>query len=211
MLSKAALPLDVEFDLQVSTACRKARVRQHVAVQYNTAPRPAHMQLWPFLACKTNVRTCLRPHPVPLFVCYGAGRTAHAAAQPEAVQLVRRGAGCRTGGRLGCRIVRQPGGSESQPCSTKVTTQMLAAESCMDVDRTALILGWSKHAWISTLQALVPTLASHPSPLGRPAPYPLQDIIAREVAMFGAPLGTIGEEEGEEDERRGGACDKSID
>ncbi|KXZ44963.1 hypothetical protein GPECTOR_60g741 [Gonium pectorale] len=32
----------------------------------------------------------------------------------------------------------------------------------------------------------------------------VQDIIAREVAQFGAPLGTIGEEEGDEDERRGG-------
>ncbi|EFJ41604.1 hypothetical protein VOLCADRAFT_68153, partial [Volvox carteri f. nagariensis] len=31
----------------------------------------------------------------------------------------------------------------------------------------------------------------------------VQDIIAREVAQFGAPLGTIGEEEEEEDERRG--------
>ncbi|KAG2482394.1 hypothetical protein HYH03_018672 [Edaphochlamys debaryana] len=32
----------------------------------------------------------------------------------------------------------------------------------------------------------------------------VQDIIAKEVAQFGAPLGTIGEEEGEEDERRAG-------
>lgn len=33
----------------------------------------------------------------------------------------------------------------------------------------------------------------------------VNDIIAAEVARFGAPLGTIGEEEGdEEDERRGG-------
>ncbi|GFR49425.1 hypothetical protein Agub_g11482, partial [Astrephomene gubernaculifera] len=52
------------------------------------------------------------------------------------------------------------------------------------------------------LHALRPSLKRYES--YEEALAAVQDIIAREVEQFGAPLGTIGEEEGEEDERRGG-------
>ncbi|GIM12927.1 hypothetical protein Vretimale_16172, partial [Volvox reticuliferus] len=53
------------------------------------------------------------------------------------------------------------------------------------------------------LHALRPTLKRYGT--YEEALAAVQDIIAREVAQFGAPLGTIGEEEDEEEERRGGA------